>query len=115
VKKLALNPSSDEIPKDLEFRKDRDVVGFLPRDQWSCLALDFLDKAAPLAGSAGMNFYYYAAKTIEAANQNYNLSAIPSILKMKRQDTIKVEENERREIGRKAYRLWADVLSKKFT
>jgi len=57
---------NDEIPEDLEFQSDRDIVGFLPHREWSCMTLDAADKLAPMLGKEGMELYYHMAQLIEA-------------------------------------------------
>jgi len=57
---------NDEIPEDLEFQSDRDIVGFLPHRDWSCMTLDAADKLAPMLGKEGMELYYHMAQLIEA-------------------------------------------------
>lgn len=61
--------SKADNPDRIDFAEvqiPRDQFGQMSRRAWSCLTLDFADKAAPMFGALGIEFYYRMAQDVES-------------------------------------------------
>jgi len=115
VKKQGLNPSPDKgIPEDIEFRENRDLMGYIPNETWSCLTLDAADKAAPLLGKEGYALYYYMAQAQEALATKYQGEGEAEAFAYVQEHYVKWSEDQGKEVNRIRLVFLARALTKVF-